>query len=118
TLPCERVQPVATINYPDERAVPFTRTTEFKHLTGQVSPVTTIVRECPTSEGDPYYPIPRPENAERYRQYEELARTTPGVTFIGRLATYKYYNMDQVVAQALATYRRLSGPAERIDSAA
>ena len=55
----------------------------------------------PESEGDPYYPVPRPENAALYKQYEALAQATPNVHFVGRLATYKYYNMDQVVAQAL-----------------
>jgi UDP-galactopyranose mutase len=106
TLPKEQVQPVATVNYPDE-AVPFTRITEFKHLTGQSAPKTTIVREYPTDRGDPYYPIPRPENAELYRRYQALADATPGVRFVGRLATYKYYNMDQVVAQALMTFRKI-----------
>jgi UDP-galactopyranose mutase len=100
-------QPTGTINEPDER-VPYTRTTEFKHLTGQVHPRTTIVREYPTASGDPYYPIPRPENAARYREYEALALATPDVTFVGRLATYRYYNMDQVVGQALATAERLA----------
>jgi UDP-galactopyranose mutase len=99
-------QPVAVINYPNEYA--YTRVTEFKHLTGQVHPKTTLVTEYPRAEGDPYYPVPRPENAERYKQYKALADATPGVHFVGRLATYKYYNMDQVVAQALATYERLA----------
>ena len=103
----EWAQPVATINEPDEHAVAYTRTTEFKHLTGQDAPVTTLVREFPTADGDPYYPIPRPENAARYRQYLALAEATPGVVFVGRLGTYRYYNMDQVTAQALATFRRL-----------
>jgi UDP-galactopyranose mutase len=101
------VQPVATINYPDE-SVPYTRITEFKHLTGQDGPVSTLVREYPTAVGDPYYPIPRPENAELYKRYQALAAATPDVHFVGRLATYKYYNMDQVVGQALTTYRRIA----------
>jgi UDP-galactopyranose mutase len=100
-------QPVAVINYPNEYA--YTRVTEFKHLTGQVHPKTTLVTEYPRAEGDPYYPVPRPENAERYKQYKALADATPGVHFVGRLATYKYYNMDQVVAQALAVYERMMG---------
>ena len=66
------------------------------------------MREYPTASGDPYYPIPRPENAARYREYEVLAAATPDVTFVGRLATYRYYNMDQVVGQALATAERLA----------
>lgn len=100
-------QPVAVINYPNEHL--YTRVTEFKHLTGQEHPKTSIVYEVPRAEGDPYYPVPRPENAELYRQYKALADVTPGVHFVGRLATYKYYNMDQVVAQALTTYARIVG---------
>ena len=99
-------QPVGTVNYPNEYE--YTRITEFKHLTGQEHPRTTVVYEVPRAEGDPYYPVPRPENNERYRAYQRLAETTPGVHFVGRLATYKYYNMDQVVAQALTLYNRLS----------
>ncbi|MCU0635325.1 MAG: UDP-galactopyranose mutase [Gemmatimonadaceae bacterium] len=103
----ERWQPAAVINYPNDHA--FTRVTEFKQLTGQVHPWTTLVYEYPQAEGDPYYPIPRPENAERYARYRELAEATPDVHFVGRLATYKYYNMDQVVAQSLALVTRLTG---------
>uniref|UniRef100_UPI0035B09443 UDP-galactopyranose mutase n=1 Tax=Sphingomonas sp. TaxID=28214 RepID=UPI0035B09443 len=106
TLPVERHQAVAVVNYPDE-AVPHTRITEYKHLTGQQSPVTSITIEYPAAEGDPYYPIPRPENQQLYKRYEALALAEPNVIFVGRLATYRYYNMDQVVGQALATYRRL-----------
>ena len=107
TLPTETHQPVAVVNYPAPE-VPFTRITEYKHLTGQVAPVTSISREYPQAEGDPYYPIPRPENQALYRRYEALADALPDVSFVGRLATYRYYNMDQVVGQALATYRRLA----------
>jgi UDP-galactopyranose mutase len=104
----ERVQPVATINEPNETSVPWTRSTEFKHLTGQRHRKTTVVYEYPRSDGDPYYPIPRPENAALYERYRALADTTPNVHFVGRLATYRYYNMDQVVAQALTAFRKLS----------
>jgi UDP-galactopyranose mutase len=104
TLNRPQHQPVAVVNYPNDNA--FTRVTEFKHLTGQEHPKTSIVYEYSQAEGDPYYPIPRRENAEIYRQYQELA-SEAGVHFVGRLATYKYYNMDQVVAQALAQYARL-----------
>ncbi|HEX6737051.1 MAG TPA: UDP-galactopyranose mutase [Vicinamibacteria bacterium] len=107
TLPVERHQPVAVVNYPNEHA--YTRVTEFKHLTGQVHPRTSIVYEYPQADGDPYYPVPRPENAATYRRYQALAEATPGVHFVGRLATYRYYNMDQVVAQALTLYAKLSG---------
>jgi UDP-galactopyranose mutase len=105
THDCEEFQPVGTINYPND--YDFTRITEFKHLTGQHHPRTTIVYEFPRSEGDPYYPIPRRENAERYKAYQALAEATPNVHFVGRLGTYQYYNMDQVVAQALKTWQRI-----------
>ena len=99
-------QPAPVINYPNEHL--YTRVTEFKYLTGQEHSKTSIVYEYPRAEGDPYYPVPRPENAEIYKQYKALADATPGVHFVGRLATYKYYNMDQVVAQALTLYNQLS----------
>jgi len=105
TIEQEWLQPVAVVNYPDE-GVPYTRVTEYKHLTGQQAPRTSVTYEYPQAEGDPYYPIPRPENQALYKQYEALAAMTPDVLFVGRLATYRYYNMDQVVGQALATYRR------------
>ncbi len=102
----EQFQSVGTVNYPSED-VPYTRISEYKHLTGQVHPKTSITYEYPSAEGDPYYPIPRPENAELYKRYQQLADETPNVTFVGRLGTYKYYNMDQVVGQALALYKRI-----------
>ncbi len=106
TLEQEWFQPVAVVNYPNED-VPFTRISEYKYLTGQDAPVTTITYEYPSAEGDPYYPIPRPENQELFKKYEALADETENVTFVGRLATYRYYNMDQIVGQALATFRRM-----------
>jgi UDP-galactopyranose mutase len=99
-------QPVAVINHPNSNE--YTRVTEFKHLTGQEHARTTLVYEYPTADGDPYYPVPRPENRELYARYRALADEQAGVHFVGRLATYKYYNMDQVVAQALATFRRMT----------
>jgi UDP-galactopyranose mutase len=107
TLPSEQLQPVAVINYPNDYA--YTRVTEFKHLTGQEHPKSTVVYEYPRADGDPYYPVPRPENAEIYKRYKALADATPGVHFVGRLATYRYYNMDQVVAQGLAAFERIVG---------
>jgi len=77
--------------------------------TGQQHPKTTRVYEYAEADGDPYYPIPRAENAAIYKQYQELADLTPGVHFVGRLGTYKYYNMDQVVGQALATFSKIAG---------
>ena len=113
----EQYQPVGTVNYPNEH--PYTRITEFKHLTGQHHPRTTTVAEYPRAEGEPYYPVPRPENTALYKRYQALAeREQSDVLFAGRLATYKYYNMDQVVAQALATYAHLGGGRRSLAEAA
>jgi len=92
-------QNVGTVNYPLDEA--FTRITEFKHLTGQAHNGTSIVREYPMADGDPFYPIPRPENEQLFQKYQELADAESDVTFVGRLAQYRYYNMDQVVGAAL-----------------
>jgi len=101
-------QTTGTINYPNDYA--FTRITEFKYLTGQTQRGTSIVREYPQSDGDPYYPIPRTENERLFKRYEHLAKQEPDVTFVGRLAQYRYYNMDQVVAAALKTAQKLIEP--------
>jgi UDP-galactopyranose mutase len=101
----EQFQPVGTVNYPNDYG--YTRISEFKHITGQEHPTTSVVYEYPRAEGDPYYPVPQPENAQLYRKYEADADAMDNVTFVGRLATYKYYNMDQVVAQALTAFKRL-----------
>ncbi|MBW8783431.1 MAG: UDP-galactopyranose mutase [Novosphingobium sp.] len=106
TLDSEWIQPVAVVNYPDPD-VPHTRITEYKHLTGQAHRHTSVTREYPAAEGDPYYPIPCPENMELFKRYDALARREADTTFVGRLATYRYYNMDQIVGQALATFRRM-----------
>jgi UDP-galactopyranose mutase len=111
TVDKEWCQPVAVVNFPNDHA--YTRVTEFKHLTGQVHPKTSLVYEYPTAEGDPYYPVPKAENMDLYKQYQALADQTPGVWFVGRLATYKYYNMDQVVAQALTVYKKIIGATGR-----
>ena len=105
TLHEPQAQAVGTINYPNDYA--YTRVTEFKHLTGQRHPLTSIVYEYPRSDGDPYYPVPTSQNQALYREYESDAEQMNDVTFIGRLATYRYYNMDQVVAQALVAFKRL-----------
>ena len=99
-------QLVAVVNYPQNHD--YTRVTEYKHLTGQCHPKTSITYEYPCDDGDPYYPVPRPENAELFKHYENLALRTQDVWFVGRLATYRYYNMDQVVGQALATFHRIN----------
>ncbi len=107
THDCSQYQPAPVVNYPNEQA--YTRVTEFKYLTGQEHKKTSIVYEYPQAEGDPYYPIPRKENAEIYSKYKKLADREEKVYFVGRLATYKYYNMDQIVAQALMTYGKIAG---------
>jgi UDP-galactopyranose mutase len=106
TFDREWYQPVAVVNYPNENA--YTRVTEFKYLTGQSATKTSVVFEYPKADGDPYYPIPRAENAALYAKYRELADKETSVHFVGRLATYKYYNMDQVVAQALMVFKKIS----------
>ena len=106
----EQYQATGTVNYPNENL--YTRVTEFKYLTGQCNSKTTIVYEYPMDEGDPYYPVPRPENAELFKKYQLLAEDQTNVHFAGRLATYKYYNMDQVVAQALTLFKKLQGRKE------
>lgn len=120
TMEKEWHQPVAVVNYPGPE--PFTRVTEYKHLTGQRHRRTSLTYEYPTDDGDPYYPVPRPENEALYKRYEVLARRCKDTWFAGRLATYRYYNMDQVVGQALATFARieeaLSGVSRRSRPAA
>lgn len=98
-------QQVGTVNYPNDHA--YTRITEFKHLTGQQHPGTSIVREYPQAEGDPYYPIPSDSSEALFKRYQALAESEVGVTFVGRLAEYRYYNMDQVVAASLAAAQRI-----------
>lgn len=116
TLDERQHQPVAVVNYPQTEA--YTRVTEYKHLTGQEHAKTSLTYEFPSDEGDPYYPVPRPENAEVYKRYEKLAIAQQNVWFVGRLATYRYYNMDQVVGQALATFRRINKEIPARNSAA
>ena len=113
------VLPAATVNQPSFD-VPYTRITEYRHLTGQTHTASTLSVEYPRSEGDPYYPIPQAANRELYKRYEDLAREEdPGVTFVGRLARYQYLNMDQVTGQALSTFEKLaaSGTIARAGSA-
>ncbi len=105
TFESEHFQPTGTVNYPNDQ--PYTRVTEFKYLTGQKHAKTSVVFEYPKAEGDPYYPVPCQANTELYNKYKTLADSEEGVYFTGRLATYKYYNMDQVVAQSLTLFKKL-----------
>lgn len=102
-------QPAMQVNYPDPE-VPFTRIVEIKHATGQKIGATTIVREYPrdwSPGSEPFYPIPAPEAREAYRRYADLAAADNHTSFVGRLATYRYYNMDQVTAMALTEAAKL-----------
>ena len=112
----DKFQGAPVVNYPNGQ--PYTRITEFKYLTGQTHDKTSIVYEHPRAEGDPYYPIPRKENADLYAKYRTLADAQEKVHFVGRLATYKYYNMDQIVAQALTVYAKIVGTNRAIAAAA
>jgi UDP-galactopyranose mutase len=105
TLDQAQSLPTGTVNYPQTEA--FTRISEYKHMTGQVHPKTAITREYRSATGDPYYPIARPENQALFKRYEALAMAEKDVFFVGRLATYRYYNMDQVTGQALAMFQRI-----------
>jgi UDP-galactopyranose mutase len=101
-------QPAMQVNYPNDEE--YTRIVEVKHATGQETPNTTIVREYPDDYAlgkEAYYPIPTPEIAVLYRKYAECAATLQNISFIGRLATYSYYNMDQVVGMALAEFEKI-----------
>lgn len=106
----EVFQETGTINYPND--YDFTRITEFKYLSGQKHNKTSVVYEFPKAVGDPYYPIPKPDNAALYQKYKDLADQLEDTYFVGRLATYKYYNMDQVVAQALSTFKKIRSAEE------
>ncbi|HEY0080406.1 MAG TPA: UDP-galactopyranose mutase [Pyrinomonadaceae bacterium] len=112
----EHFQEAPVVNFPNEQL--YTRITEFKYLTGQEHPKTSIVYEFPRAEGDPYYPVPRKENADLYAKYKALADAREGVHFVGRLATYKYYNMDQIVAQALTVYSKINGAKRALSAVA
>lgn len=108
TLDMEFFQSGAQINYPNDHK--YTRITEFKHLTKQPHAKTTIAYEYPEEyvfgKNDPYYPIPNKENLELFEKYKELANKEKNVYFVGRLADYKYYNMDQTVGVALQLFEK------------
>ena len=97
------------VNYPGTEEA-FTRIVEIKHATGQQIDTTTIVREYPkdwTPDVEPFYPIPAPEARAAYQRYSDLAAVEPNTSFIGRLATYRYYNMDQVTGMAITEADKL-----------
>ena len=109
TLDQEYFQPAMQVNYPND--YDFTRIVEIKHATGQQLPSTTIVREYPADYApgrEPYYPIPAPDSLALYSRYRERADAEKNISFVGRLATYRYYNMDQVIGMALAEFEKLA----------
>lgn len=112
THDAQQVLPTGTINYPQTED--YTRISEYKHMTGQVHPKTATTREYPSAEGDPYYPILNPDSAALFKRYEALADLQRDVWFVGRLATFRYYNMDQVTGQALATFRQIDAAIPRV----
>ena len=103
-----RCQPVAVVNYPNDQPLYARHRVQAPHRTGSIRrrPASTSIRRPKAIRT---IPIPRPENAALYRKYQELGAATAGVHFVGRLGTYKYYNMDQVVAQALTTFAKIAG---------
>lgn len=106
TIDAEFFQSNSVINYPG-REVEFTRIIEYKHFGDQQSKKTTIVREYTMDEGEPYYPVPNAKNREIYEMYKNEASTIPDVYFVGRLANYKYFNMDQAFKNALDLFKSL-----------
>ncbi|MBF4507725.1 UDP-galactopyranose mutase [Flavobacterium sp. JLP] len=96
----------SVVNYPGTE-VDFTRIIEYKHFGNQVSDKTTVVREFTVDEGEPYYPVPNPRNQEIYAKYKAEAEKLIDVHFVGRLANYKYFNMDQAFKNALDLFDTL-----------
>ena len=97
----------SVVNYP-ELNIPFTRIVEYKHFLNQKSPHTTIVKEITKDSGEPYYPVPNKKNLSLYEKYKELANLEKNVHFIGRLASYKYFNMDQAIKNSLEFYNKFN----------
>lgn len=112
TISKDFYQVVGTVNYPNN--YDFTRITEFKHLTGQKSFKTSIVKEYPQEyhkdikgKDVPCYPVPKKENEDLYKKYKEEAKKLDNLIFVGRLAEYRYYNMDIVIYNALKLFKEL-----------
>lgn len=100
-------QPALQVNFPNDHE--YTRIVEIKHATGQKIDATTIVREFPADAGEPFYPIPTPGTRVLYDHYATLAEAERGATFVGRLARYRYLNMDQVIGMALCEFDKMAG---------
>lgn len=99
----EQYQPASVVNHP-QADEPFTRIVEYKHLLNQKSKDTILFIETSNDEGDPYYPVPNKKNKDLYKKYQEMAEKEKGVTFVGRLANYKYFNMDEAILNALELF--------------
>ena len=112
----DHYQPVAVVNFPNEQA--YTRVTEWKHMTGQVCSGTTLTHEYPTDVGEPFYPVPSDASQQQFDRYKVLCEAQENVVFIGRLAEYRYYNMDQAVASALAKSSALASRLGLMEEAA
>ena len=104
-------QPSAQVNYPSLE-VPFTRITEYKHFLNQQSKDTIIMIETSTDKGEPYYPVPNKKNLELYNKYKELAlqEESKNIYFVGRLANYKYFNMDEAILNSLEFFKNTLYP--------
>ena len=98
-------QPAFVVNHPsvDDN---FTRIVEYKHLLNQTSQHTVVFIERSTDNGEPYYPVPNLENKALYKKYQNMAIQETNVTFVGRLANYKYFNMDQAILNALDLFQK------------
>merc|ERR1712050_106099 len=106
-------QEAMVVNYPSPD-VPFTRIVEYKHMGNQTETVkrgevkgSLIAKETSSDVGEPYYPVPNKQNQELYEKYRKLAEAESEVCFVGRLASYKYFNMDQAILNALEIYDNL-----------
>ena len=106
TIDAEFYQENSVVNYPGTE-VDFTRIIEYKHFGNQISEKTTVVKEFTVDEGEPYYPVPNPRNQEIYARYKREADKLIDVHFVGRLANYKYFNMDQAFKNALDLFDQL-----------
>jgi len=113
TVDAEYFQENSVVNYPGNE-VGFTRIIEYKHFGKQQSQKTTIVKEFTTDEGDPYYPVPNAKNQEIYEKYKADAEALTDVYFVGRLANYKYFNMDQAFKNALELFSALESAPEEV----
>jgi UDP-galactopyranose mutase len=107
TIDAPYFQENSVVNYPGIE-VDFTRIIEYKHFGNQKSAKTTIVREFTVDEGEPYYPVPNPKNQEIYLKYKFEAEQLTNIHFVGRLANYKYFNMDQAFKNALDLFKSLN----------